>query len=627
MSEADGIGFVKGALREAIKWDGSSGGVIRMVVLTDKGAKRLLYLPDQGYDGPGEIPSFRLVALDRSQVLENLDSDRIRRSATVSLGRIQKLGMLQQYAEAREFCGPANSQYDAKRPSHLELPTSRAVVHHQLPTSEFATALAALGAPSPFLHMTDADMGTAILSDPITDATRFHPTMVIGDTIQTSSRRSESTRNLAGLAQSSRLPNSVSAQARIPSTSSTPTQATFPTTRPKSGSHHVQSTTPIAVPPSRGQPQQSQPEPTHTHPLQQAENAEAPFGYDQNGFPLTSNPQGLTSTPPSPRLQPTQRSMLSFSGSGSSSPNRIKVRDLNHIQSFASEEVLARSRHGSRHSLRGKQEIGQQYEISAMPVTDIIEMVAGLLTKITTTNDRQHESIHRHIPPPEGTSGLSQQSSSVLAFHGKNVPSITILSYLSRIHKYCPTTYEVFLSLLVYFDRMTETVNSGSLRSLRDNEVLSNPNSPDSTRTGKTDMPAGLSSPATTSSSPTSVDSTSDTMKTSPTHRPAPYPPPPTYEEEAYSLSHFFVVDSFNIHRLVISAVGGLPLVELNHLELQFLLLNDFRLSVPVEELEAYGTMLVEFYAREVVAQQQQQQQAGNGGSAMADALYMNSTT
>lgn len=54
--------------------------------------------------------------------------------------------------------------------------------------------------------------------------------------------------------------------------------------------------------------------------------------------------------------------------------------------------------------------------------------------------------------------------------------------------------------------------------------------------------------------------------------------------------------------------VGGLPLPELNHLELQFLLLNDFRLSVPVEEIEAYGTMLVEFYAREVVAQQKSEQ-------------------
>lgn len=61
--------------------------------------------------------------------------------------------------------------------------------------------------------------------------------------------------------------------------------------------------------------------------------------------------------------------------------------------------------------------------------------------------------------------------------------------------------------------------------------------------------------------------------------------------------------------------VGGLPLVELNHLELQFLLLNDFRLSVPVEELEAYGTMLVEFYAREVVAQQQQAALAAAGAN------------
>lgn len=42
---------------------------------------------------------------------------------------------------------------------------------------------------------------------------------------------------------------------------------------------------------------------------------------------------------------------------------------------------------------------------------------------------------------------------------------------------------------------------------------------------------------------------------------------------------------------------------ELNHLEVQFLLLNDFRLSINVEELEAYGTMLVEFYAREILAQ------------------------
>lgn len=53
MTEAEGVEFVKGALREAIKWDGSSGGVIRLMVLTAKGAVRHLYLPDQDYRGPG----------------------------------------------------------------------------------------------------------------------------------------------------------------------------------------------------------------------------------------------------------------------------------------------------------------------------------------------------------------------------------------------------------------------------------------------------------------------------------------------------------------------------------------------------------------------------------------------
>lgn len=79
---------------------------------------------------------------------------------------------------------------------------------------------------------------------------------------------------------------------------------------------------------------------------------------------------------------------------------------------------------------------------------------------------------------------------------------------------------------------------------------------------------------------------------------------------------------------LTLSQVGGLPLGELNNLELQFLLLNDFRLSVPVEELEAYGTMLVEFYAREVVAQQQageasHQQMQHTSQSSGGDEVYM----
>ncbi|KAJ6139852.1 Peptidase T1A proteasome beta-subunit [Penicillium samsonianum] len=53
MTEEEGIDFVRSALQEAIKWDGSSGGVIRLVVLTKAGAVRHLYLPDNGYTGPG----------------------------------------------------------------------------------------------------------------------------------------------------------------------------------------------------------------------------------------------------------------------------------------------------------------------------------------------------------------------------------------------------------------------------------------------------------------------------------------------------------------------------------------------------------------------------------------------
>lgn len=44
--------------------------------------------------------------------------------------------------------------------------------------------------------------------------------------------------------------------------------------------------------------------------------------------------------------------------------------------------------------------------------------------------------------------------SATLCFHARNIPAISIEAYLLRILKYCPTTNEVFLSLLVYFDRM-----------------------------------------------------------------------------------------------------------------------------------------------------------------------------
>ncbi|KAL9619507.1 MAG: hypothetical protein Q9160_005870 [Pyrenula sp. 1 TL-2023] len=371
-------------------------------------------------------------------------------------------------------------------------------------------------------------------------------------------------------------------------------------------------------------------------------------GFDQAGFPLTSNPGGLASSPSSPRLQPTYRSTRSLGGSEATSPSRIKVRDLSHIQSFASEEFLAAPKVDSRGSSRSFQDVGRQYEISAMPVTDIIEMVAGLLTKITTTNDQQHEHLHHRVSPPEDTTSLGKYTQSVLAFHGKNVPSITILSYLSRIHKYCPTTYEVFLSLLVYFDRMTERVNRPFLEKMQQqSESTGHAIGLESRRDAPSPMMVDESG---VDRSQPSIVSPPSSDRLRPTDQPEKTPvdpPSPTtaLDDDATNLAQFFVVDSYNIHRLVIAGVtcaskffsdvfytnsryakvrntytcerfmlthfqvGGLPLNELNHLEVQFLDLNDFRLAIPVEELDAYGTMLVEFYAREVVAQQQHMHQ------------------
>jgi hypothetical protein len=182
-----------------------------------------------------------------------------------------------------------------------------------------------------------------------------------------------------------------------------------------------------------------------------------------------------------------------------------------------------------------------------MPVTDIIEMVAGLLTKITANNDRQHEHIHRSIPPPDGPTGLTQQATSVLAFHGKNVPSITILSYLSRIHKYCPTTYEVFLSLVVYFDRMTEMVNNGALREYHGAKHAVND------RPGPRNSRTNGAYP-TNNSLPLSVEE--EELVDSDDEEPSPRMPLSVPSNgEAFNLSQFFIVDSFNIHRLVIAGV------------------------------------------------------------------------
>jgi 20S proteasome alpha/beta subunit len=50
MTESEAVAFCKAAALEAIKWDGSSGGSIRMVLVTKDGEKKHLYLPEDDYE-------------------------------------------------------------------------------------------------------------------------------------------------------------------------------------------------------------------------------------------------------------------------------------------------------------------------------------------------------------------------------------------------------------------------------------------------------------------------------------------------------------------------------------------------------------------------------------------------
>ncbi|ORZ14032.1 cyclin-domain-containing protein [Absidia repens] len=167
------------------------------------------------------------------------------------------------------------------------------------------------------------------------------------------------------------------------------------------------------------------------------------------------------------------------------------------------------------------------FDLGKHAPSSTIKMMACLLERITKTNDKLLGDVKK---PMKRTAFVS--------FHAQALPTISIEAYLTRILKYCPCANECFLSLLVYFDRM-------SISGLR--------------------------------------------------------------------------IDSYNIHRLMITGimisskyfsdvfytntryakVGGIPVAELNALELTFLKLNNYTLNIAVEELELYGNQLLDHWIRE----------------------------
>lgn len=93
-----------------------------------------------------------------------------------------------------------------------------------------------------------------------------------------------------------------------------------------------------------------------------------------------------------------------------------------------------------------------RFDLANHPPSETIKMMTGLLERITKTNDKLQAN----------STVAAGKRSAYTCFHARSIPSIDIYSYLNRILKYCPCTNECFLSLLVYFDRMSR--NSTGLR-------------------------------------------------------------------------------------------------------------------------------------------------------------------
>lgn len=110
-------------------------------------------------------------------------------------------------------------------------------------------------------------------------------------------------------------------------------------------------------------------------------------------------------------------------------------------------------------------------DIESYPPQKLLKLLASLLTRIAATNDALSPAAPSSAPPPPAPPFIDNTvwrsltaasraalstPSATLTFHARNIPTISLEAYLLRILKYCPTTNQVFLSLLVYFDRMSK---------------------------------------------------------------------------------------------------------------------------------------------------------------------------
>ncbi|KNC29387.1 hypothetical protein FF38_10305, partial [Lucilia cuprina] len=76
------------------------------------------------------------------------------------------------------------------------------------------------------------------------------------------------------------------------------------------------------------------------------------------------------------------------------------------------------------------------FHFAGCDTNKVIQMIASILRKIISRNDRAPEQVSKE---PIGTEG-EQYKSKLMTFHGCNVPGISLDAYLKRILKYCPST-------------------------------------------------------------------------------------------------------------------------------------------------------------------------------------------
>ncbi|KAI9485666.1 MAG: cyclin-domain-containing protein, partial [Benjaminiella poitrasii] len=149
------------------------------------------------------------------------------------------------------------------------------------------------------------------------------------------------------------------------------------------------------------------------------------------------------------------------------------------------------------------------------PVKTLIKIIANLLESMIQANNQ--------IP-----------NTQITCFHSRAIPNISILSYLTRIHKFTPFTNEALLSTLIYFDRISNQQDGITINSFNIHRLL-------------------------ITSITVASKFTSDVY----------------YTNSRYA------------------KVGGLSLYELNQLELELLFLIDFQLHITLETLQTYANQLM----------------------------------